>query len=419
MSVSNGLQDRRIMGLQNGQKYTVLIANKDESGNIELFAYPNNSINSVTMSDSVTPVGDTQAAIPEKVQGLLEDERCFIATAAYGYPQHPMVKTLRNFRDQFLLRYSWGRKFVKWYYKHSPALAQSIKKRNWLKALVRATLTPLVMLLKPAYGQEDHLGSNQPNKLVWAQASHATTSTSSWPSASSFAQSQQEKEQLKNGPGYINHPLEPFGLEKIVHEGSYYYRLPEMAHEKTWSLGFTYVFNFDVRTKLGTYNSFYGNGSVSIINLRYLQPLQGHWLWTYLQLGLGQSIGNGYLVNSGVLAEENYSLYLLPSIVGLQLQFAFSRYAAVYMGGGLGYLALLELRDDQKTSGFAGSLFMQARAGAEVSLTLWDRTSALQWYRDYGIGNLALYAEAGLWQFFKSDYRAPGLQWSLGLNLEY
>jgi len=421
MNVTNGLSDRRITGLQNGQVYTVLVANKDEAGNVELFSWPGNSNNSITMSDSTTPVGDTQAARPEKVVGLLQDERCFIATAAYGRSDDPMVITLRKFRDQFLMRYSWGKEFVSWYYEHSPAIAKQIKDSNWLKAFVRGLLTPIVLMLKPVYGQNVSLPSDTHRVLPLASSSQksALSPGNAWPSAEGFSRAQQEKNQLKGGSGYVEHPLESFGLEKIVHENNYYYRLPEMTHEKTLSVGLTYLPEFDLRSKSLSYQSLYGKQTIGIFTLRYLKPLVGYWLWAYGQVGLSQSTGNGYLTNSGTFAEESYSLYFFPLVGGLQLQMPVTRYAALYVGGGPGYLALVELRDDQKSSGFGGSFFIQGRAGAEISLTLWDRTSALQWYRDYGIANLALFAEMGLWQFFKSQYQAPGLHSSLGLNLEY
>jgi hypothetical protein len=69
---------------------------------------------------------------------------CFIATAAYGSYLDPHVVTLRNFRDQHLLTNSIGTSFVEFYYRHSPPLAEYIRERETLKALVRSGLAVIV-----------------------------------------------------------------------------------------------------------------------------------------------------------------------------------------------------------------------------------------------------------------------------------
>ena len=69
---------------------------------------------------------------------------CFIATAAFGSPLAKEIEILRQFRDRILLEFSAGRKFVAWYYSHSPVVADYIKKHSALKIIVRTTLYPLI-----------------------------------------------------------------------------------------------------------------------------------------------------------------------------------------------------------------------------------------------------------------------------------
>ena len=69
---------------------------------------------------------------------------CFIATAAYGSYLDPHVKTLRRFRDQYLLTNSPGEWFVGFYYRHSPPVADYIRDRETLKTMVRSLLTVVV-----------------------------------------------------------------------------------------------------------------------------------------------------------------------------------------------------------------------------------------------------------------------------------
>ncbi|MDO8960121.1 MAG: tetratricopeptide repeat protein [Rhodocyclaceae bacterium] len=72
---------------------------------------------------------------------------CFIATAAYGSALDPHVATLRTFRDAHLLDNAGGRWFVARYYELSPPLADYIRSHEAARSVVRAGLTPLVLLL--------------------------------------------------------------------------------------------------------------------------------------------------------------------------------------------------------------------------------------------------------------------------------
>lgn len=69
---------------------------------------------------------------------------CFIATACYGMPMAEEVKTLSDFRDEYLMANPLGRFFVRNYYKFSPQLAEYISQRPMLKKFVRIGLKPLV-----------------------------------------------------------------------------------------------------------------------------------------------------------------------------------------------------------------------------------------------------------------------------------
>ena len=73
---------------------------------------------------------------------------CFIATAAYGSWLDPKVMTLRVFRDRYLLTNEPGRRFVDFYYRHSPPIADYIRERETLRATVRAGLGALVFVIE-------------------------------------------------------------------------------------------------------------------------------------------------------------------------------------------------------------------------------------------------------------------------------
>jgi hypothetical protein len=61
---------------------------------------------------------------------------CFIATAAYGNELAPPVQFLRNFRDDIVLKSSFGKifnAFLNVYYRFSPTIANAMRKNKPLK----------------------------------------------------------------------------------------------------------------------------------------------------------------------------------------------------------------------------------------------------------------------------------------------
>jgi hypothetical protein len=101
-----------------------------------------------------SPISPTACATPQPVDdfwdhykksgGGAKEGFCFVATAAYGSPLHPFVGTLRQFRDEVLMKFSAGRSFVDLYYRHGPAAARVIERSAPLKTLARVALLPAV-----------------------------------------------------------------------------------------------------------------------------------------------------------------------------------------------------------------------------------------------------------------------------------
>jgi hypothetical protein len=71
---------------------------------------------------------------------------CFVATAAYGRPAHPLVRILTRFRDRFLFSFSFGVNCVLLYYKYSPPLAKIIAGSLLLRSMTGILLLPLVLM---------------------------------------------------------------------------------------------------------------------------------------------------------------------------------------------------------------------------------------------------------------------------------
>lgn len=73
---------------------------------------------------------------------------CAIATACYGTPLAEEVKSLSAFRDEHLLTNKTGQALVRFYYKHSPRIADFIEDREFLKVILRSYLKPIVKVMQ-------------------------------------------------------------------------------------------------------------------------------------------------------------------------------------------------------------------------------------------------------------------------------
>ena len=77
----------------------------------------------------------------ERISNLnKKTDKCFIATRVYGDLEHPFTKEFREFRDQVLLRYLIGRKFIKLYYHLSPQYVCFLNNKPRLLKLTKSIL---------------------------------------------------------------------------------------------------------------------------------------------------------------------------------------------------------------------------------------------------------------------------------------
>lgn len=90
---------------------------------------------------------------PEVVKSFISKTKknktkCFIATEAFEYPMANEVQFLRRFRDETLYHNVHGRKFICWYYQHSPRIANFLSQNPSLKPVVRFSLRAIIFLIK-------------------------------------------------------------------------------------------------------------------------------------------------------------------------------------------------------------------------------------------------------------------------------
>jgi len=73
---------------------------------------------------------------------------CYIATMAYGSYEHPQVMILRQFRDDILYKYIFGRWFIKFYYHYSPKLVKLLKNKQFVNKSIRSMLNQFIKVIK-------------------------------------------------------------------------------------------------------------------------------------------------------------------------------------------------------------------------------------------------------------------------------
>lgn len=76
-----------------------------------------------------------------------ENKACYIATMAYGYYDHPKVVTLRQFRDNHLIKHRMGRWFIDKYYRYSPKLVKQLAGKKRVNQFIRKVLDQIIKLI--------------------------------------------------------------------------------------------------------------------------------------------------------------------------------------------------------------------------------------------------------------------------------
>lgn len=91
---------------------------------------------------------------PQKVlawESKKKESGCFVLTACYGDHDAPTVKIYRQFRDNYLAKHVYGRRFITWYYTHGPKWAKSLSLMPKSRAVLRQLFKIISYLLPRQY----------------------------------------------------------------------------------------------------------------------------------------------------------------------------------------------------------------------------------------------------------------------------
>jgi hypothetical protein len=134
VAVNGVLHDLDILNRKNGIV--------DLSGNSEPYADGMEHINSLIAKGWTVTVDGSLANSSRTCVG---GGGCLIV---YDSRDSANLKTLRKFRDMYLLKNEPGKKFVKFVYKNSAVITKFIKQHPWVRNIVRGVLTPIVWMIK-------------------------------------------------------------------------------------------------------------------------------------------------------------------------------------------------------------------------------------------------------------------------------
>jgi hypothetical protein len=136
----------QLTGTVAGNTFTYALPDNDAT--MDRDSTPNSIRSMIAVGTTgTTTTGGTTTGVPQPSSGG-GGGGCFIATAAYGSYLDPHVMVLRHFRDNVLLQSEAGTAFVKFYYKHSPPIADFIAQHDTLRMFMRLALTPLIFAVK-------------------------------------------------------------------------------------------------------------------------------------------------------------------------------------------------------------------------------------------------------------------------------
>lgn len=129
--------------LDPGQTQTIEFKTEWEEGDDSTYTVSwEFEVRDVALLDPILP--NTSAGSWKSTVEYTSSDDCFIVASAHGSYLAPHIVTLRDFRDRYFLTNPIGKWFVKFYYRHSPPIADYIRVRKMPRMIVRSILTLIV-----------------------------------------------------------------------------------------------------------------------------------------------------------------------------------------------------------------------------------------------------------------------------------
>ena len=405
---------------ENGAGYSAAVYAENVAGIISL---PTSSNSCLIFPDTIKP---------RPVLGVLNESKCFIATAAYHDGHAGPVMMLRQFRDEILARTAFGQKFIDTYYHYSPALAEWAWDKPFVRSFALRALAPFELvawaMLKIAHAED---GTPQPyiDKLK-KKLDESNPGPS--PSSESYIESERRKLGPEPTPGdesYIGELKRKLGPSessggfteaekkklpaeterespiKMVNEGRDRFPKPERPPIKngvSFKLGVSPGVQVTNTANAVTFGRIYGIGWQPDLILHYERQLVHSE--NLGSLALATDVGFSYAVGFGQLAYgfgstnstqsiTKLSFLQIPLIVSGYYRFNLLRVLRPYVGLGAGSMFFTEIRKDNAGSKYGYSFLYAASIGTSLLLDFFDSATSLDGYLSSGIQHTYLFAE--------------------------
>lgn len=221
------------------------------------------------------------------------------------------------------------------------------------------------------------------------------------------------------------HPWAKKGLLKIEKDGTYVYRTKEASKDEMMSFRIASMSPPQIESADGSSNfeTMYGSSDVLGLLIDYeWQPLQAFGkLGVQVGGGFTYSQGNGRFLKDGSEAKEKYTLFMFPLNAGViyRLEYMNRQWLAPYVAGGLSYIGLLEMRDDNDSPKMVGTAGAYGSAGIMANITALDKQLAFNLSSEYGIATMWFVFEYRRQQALSEDIDVSSNIFSAGIAVDY
>ncbi len=366
----------------------------------------------------------------QSIQGVLTESKCFIATAAYHDGRAAPVMMLRKFRDQVLAKSDWGQKFIRTYYRYSPALAEWAWDKPLVRSFVLRLLAPIEFvawaILKLSHAEEtspqpyiDRLKSRLEKEDPKKESSEGYTEqikkTLDAPATTQnpqpyIDQLKSRMESTESAEGYSKRERTKLPSDKerlspieLVKQGKD--RNPEPERPTiTQALGITVGVGpgIQVTNTAGSigFDEVYGSDWQPELMLHYERQVFHSENFGSLGFGIdgGVAFASGYgklsyAFNGSDTSQTKFTFYQFPFLLSSYYRFNLLRFLRPYVGGSVGSIFFIEGRNDAVKDNRGYNFVFASHAGVSLLLDFFDRSTANDGYLSTGIQHSYLFAE--------------------------
>jgi len=429
-------------GFDNNQAYTTTVLAENAAGII---------------GDGSSGTGCQLTGVQSRtIRGVLNESKCFIATATYHDGHAAPVMMLRRFRDRILSHFELGREFIHAYYTYSPALAEWAWNKPVIRSIALRALTPVELLawawLKLAHAQAPSPTASPQSVQPYIDRIKKQLEEQDQRNGNDFPESNvgyTEQEKRKLGPTPTPSGVEPY-IDRIkktlpAEEGSEGYsekqkallppekekespieavksghdHPPGMPEAKpienafSFKLGISPNIQVDDASGYHSFSDVYGSSwqpdLIFHFEHQFVHSENFGSLAASIDLGVSYAAADGLMDqpfpsgSSNYRSITNFTFLQIPVILGAYYRLNVARIIRPYVGAGIGSMFYTEIRDDDRDDLRGYSFVYTTSVGASLLLDFLDRATARDSFFSIGIQHTYFFLEYLYLNTFQTD----------------